>query len=165
MELKSGRVMVKGRAASQGVTLAPWRKSGSHILVSPPGEAIAKLFGLVNWEARTLETLRRVTDRPLRVSRKPDPVPVEERLRDCHCVVTWTSNLAVDAIVAGVPAIVGPAAASIGVAGNYHQLEYCIENPPTPERECWVESLAWGQFNLEEIRSGFARAVVMEGLT
>ena len=153
---------LSSRAAALGVELDPWRASGSHILLVPPGEAIRALFGLGDWEAETLARLKACTDRPVRVSRKPDPVPLSIRLRDCHCVVTWTSNVAVEAICAGVPAVCAFWSAAGPVAGNLDELEAYIERPLKPEREAWAESLAWGQFNLDEIRSGFARAVIME---
>lgn len=152
-----------GRAARIGVELQPWREGGTHIMVVPPGEAIRALFGLGNWEAETMARLKRATERQAWISRKgAEQPPLAERLRDCWAVVTWSSNVAVEAICAGVPAFVSSWSAAAPVAGNLAELEARIEAPRRPEREAWAESLAWGQFNLEEIRSGFARSVVME---
>lgn len=148
-----------------GGVLQPWRKSGSHLLLVPPGEAIQDLFCGRDWLASTLVALRQATDRPIRISHKGDPVPLADRLRDCHAVVTYTSNVAVEAICAGVPAITAWLAAAGPVSGGVEQAYRPdrIEQPPMPEREAWAASLAWGQFTTEEIRSGFARAVVLEG--
>ena len=155
-----------GRARALGVELADWRKDGSHILVVPPGPAIRSLFGLGDWEKETLARLKRCTDRPVRVSYKDDPVPLAERLRNCWAVVTWTSNVAVDAICAGIPAFVSRWSAAMPVAENLAQLESYIEgprrHPGVADREEWADSLAWGQFNLDEIASGLARSIVME---
>ncbi len=162
-------VVDKGRSLARfeafGGRLQPWRKGGSHLLLVPPGEAIQDLLCGRSWLDRTLAALRQATNRPIRISHKGDPVPLEERLRDCHAVVTYTSNVAVEAICAGVPAFTAWLAAAGPVAGaidHVHRPD-CIEQPPQPDREAWAASLAWGQFTTGEIRSGFARAVVLEG--
>lgn len=148
-----------------GVKREPWRNGGTHIMLVPPGDTIQALFGLHDWEHWTLTRLKRCTDRPVMVNYKRDPVPLAERLRDCHCVVTWTSNTAVDAIMAGLPAIVAPESAAVPVAHPLVGLESSIESDglwQEPDRAPWAESLAWGQFTIEEIASGFAREVIME---
>lgn len=146
-----------------GVELKPWKNGGDHVLLVPPSAAVRALFSLTeNWEGRLVSRLNEITSLPIKVSRKGDPVPLEERLRNCWCVVTWTSNVAVDAIVAGVPAFTSQFSAAAPVAGSILELETLFENPPKPDREEWAESLAWGQFRLDEIRDGYAREVVME---
>lgn len=149
------------RLKALGVRLEPWRGKGRHILLVPPGEAICRLFGLGDWEAKTLKRLHQATDRPVVVSYKGDPKPLADRLAGCHAVVTWTSNVAVEAICAGVPAFVGPESAAAPVATQLEYLERLIEAPLMPEgREAWAASLAWGQFSVEEIKRGFAREVL-----
>lgn len=151
------------RLQALGVELKPWRERGEHILLVPPGDAICELFGLGDWLGITLQRLQKVTQRPVMVSRKGDPRPLAERLTNCHCVVTYTSNVAVDGILAGVPAIVSTRSAAWPVAGSLSQLEQLIEAPPMPSMEFrrqWAASLAYGQFTLDEIRSGYARQVV-----
>lgn len=155
---------VAGRFAKLGVELKPWTQDGDHILFVPPSPAVRALFSVGDdWEGRILKRLADATKRPVRVSVKGDPAPLEERLRGCWCVVTWTSNVAVDAIVAGVPAFTSAHSAAAPVAGSLLDLETLIEGPPTPKREAWAESLAWGQFDLAEIRGGYAKEIVMEG--
>lgn len=161
-ELQPGRDLQ--RFKSLGGELQPWRQSGTHIMVVPPGEAICALFGLGNWEARTLEILKHYTDRPVQVSRKGDPKPLGDRLRDCHAVVTYTSNVAVEAICAGVPAFVSPRSAASPVSSGLEVLHQ-IEIPrrvSDDQRAAWAASLAWGQFSTTEIRRGLARAVLLE---
>ena len=149
------------RFQSFGVELKPWRAEGRHILLVPPGAAICRLFGLGDWEANTLARIRRSTNRPVRMSYKGDPEPLAARLRDCHAVVTWTSNVAVEAICAGVPAIVSRRSAARPVCGGVDHLEANIETPPMPQRDAWAAALAWGQFSLAEIASGFAAERVL----
>lgn len=151
------------RFEALGGRIAEWRKpgAGEHVLVVPPGEAIRELFGLGDWLSGTLARLRKLTDRELDVSEKGDRRSLDSRLKACHCVVTWTSNVAIEAILAGVPAIVAPYSAAAPVAGILNDLAARIDAPPMPDRWAWASSLAWGQFTLAEIRSGFARSVVM----
>lgn len=152
------------------ITPQPWRQAGEHILLVPPSDAIARLFSLApNWLENLLAKLRALTDRKIDVSVKGDPRPLEQRFERCHCVVTWTSNVAVEAVVAGVPAIVAAESAARPVAGHLQELfsglgaRDALEHPPTPAREAWLRSLAYGQFELEEIRNGCARAILSGG--
>lgn len=138
------------------IPLQPWRRSGRHILVVPPGEAIRDLFGLGDWTAETVEQLRQVTDRPIDVSIKGDPRPLSTRLHDCHCVVTWSSNVAVEAVVAGVPVFAGRWSAAVLMGYGLHELPAMIEAPRMPYRVEWARSLAYGQFTLAEIADGTA---------
>lgn len=145
-----------------GVQLSPWRKSGSFVLVVPPSPQVEQLFG-IDWTGFASH-IRAVTGREVRVSPKADrnKSPLAQRLRDCHCVITWSSNVAVEAIVAGIPAYVSEVSAAAPVARTLGNALRDIEEPRMTDRSAWVDSLAWGQFTLNEIASGFAREVVME---
>lgn len=139
--------------------LRAWRAAGRHIMVVPPSDAICRLFNLGDWEAQTLARLQRCTDRPVDVSRKGDPRPLAERLADCHAVVTWTSNVAVEAVCAGVPVFCSSESAARSVSGWLGSLEHDIERPTiAPARELWLRSLACGQWTLDEIAAGEAMA-------
>lgn len=152
----------EARLAQWGVRLEPWSCGGRHILLVPPGPVLCRQFGLGDWEARTLAELHAITRREIRVSYKGDPVPLAERLRDCHAVVTYSSNVAVDAIVAGVPAFCAPMAAAAPVAGRLQDLERDIECPPRPDRTAWACGLAAGQWTVDELRRGAARGLIEE---
>lgn len=152
------------------VNLSRRRESrpGDGVMVVPPSEAICSLFGLPSpdaWAAGVLMRLAACTDRPMWVSKKGDAEPLERRLARCHAVVTWTSNVAVEAILAGVPAFASEWSPAAPVAMPLAELEKHIERPelaPWSARVEWAGSLAWAQFTLDEIRSGFARSIVMQ---
>jgi hypothetical protein len=143
------------------VELKPWRKEGRHILLIPPSAEVSQLFDLGPLFRMMPERLAPL-GRPVVTSVKGDPRLLTDRLRDCWCVVTWTSNVAVEAICAGVPAFVSSYSAAAPVAGMLDQLEDRMDTPPMPERESWAWSLAYGQFDLSEIESGYARSVIMQ---
>jgi len=70
-------------------------------------------------------------------------------LATARCVVTWNSNSAVEAVLAGVPAVVmNRGGMAWPVAG--HELAL----PPKPDRTAWAHRLAWCQWREFEMRSG-----------
>lgn len=76
-------------------------------------------------------------------------------LAGARFVVTWNSNSAVDAVLAGVPVVtMDRGAMAWPVAGH----EFAL--PPTPDREAWAHRLAWCQWSHEEMVSGACWAAV-----
>ena len=132
-----------------------WSRGGSHILVCPPSTAIEKFLGIENWLTNTLEELRNYTDREIRIRDKRSALmngrTLAEDLLNCHAVVTHLSNIAVDAVLMGVPVFVNKLSSawhvSSGDLGN-------IENPNYPDRELWLNSLLYQQFRISEFESG-----------
>jgi hypothetical protein len=145
------------------VPLAPWRR-GRHILVCPPGDVFAKAIGGFDagqWLRDTLAVLKTHTDRPIRVRLKPaknsNAVPLASDLADCHALVTFMSNTAVEAVTAGVPVFTH--ARSAAARMGHIDLSY-IETPRYPDdRMQWACALANNQWTLEEIRQGKANGV------
>lgn len=143
-----------------GVRVAPWRRSGGHVLICPPGDFMAQHgYGYPRaWLRDTLATLRRATDRELRVRPKPPAgasgQPLAEDLRDCWAVVTWASNVTVTALIAGVPVFAdGPSAARPLALDD----PAAIEAPARGlERHDWLAGLAANQWTLGELRDGTA---------
>lgn len=145
------------RWSALGVTPAPWRAAGEHILVCPnrafgtPGRAMPP-----DWSLGVRQRLAKLTKREIRV--RPHPgndaprKPLSEDLAGCHAVVIWSSSAGVHALCAGVPVICeAPFWIAKDVAGA--DLED-IESPPMPDRPPALRRLAWGQFSVEEIASG-----------
>lgn len=164
---KSGRMRITFGAYQQhwiaskpvardwGVELEPWREGGDFVMVVPPSPQVESLFGFrwsVTWSGTKI-VISPKSDR--------DISPLSERLKGCRAVLTWSSNVAVEAICAGIPAFVSKESAAAPVAGRLHADE---QQMIRPDREAWFRSLCWGQFSLEEVGSGFARDVVMSGV-
>lgn len=130
--------------------IKPWRRSGSHVLVCLQSEEF--MATVAGFTRDIAAAVREQTDRPVRVRRKYDPRPLAADLADCWCVVTWASNCAVEAIIAGIPAIVLGESAAAPMAGD--GLDQ-INAPPTPDgREEWAAGLAASQWTLDEMRRG-----------
>lgn len=132
--------------------LRPWAK-GRHIVVAEPSPTYQRFHRIEGWTERTVEALKKVTDRPIilrdkemqRFGRK-----LHEDLRGAHCLVTHASNAAVEAAIMGCPVFVDPdsAAALVG------RTDLEIEDPVYPNREAWARSLGYSQFNERELIDG-----------
>lgn len=132
-----------------------WRKDGRHILLAQQSSAwyeLNDLGGREAWTQRTLEAIRQHTQRPVVVRAKDSATPLEDDLADCWAVVTHASNVAVDAIVRGVPAFaLGQSAAAPLALSDLSK----IERPRRYEdRLHWAATLAANQWTLDEIREG-----------
>lgn len=175
------------RLRKVGVTIEPWRNGGKHILLAGMGEKAAEAEGKTaeSWERDALKWLGRITDRPIIYRPKPSwlqskPIPgtifswggqprpgfrrqhLAEVLMNCHAVVTHHSNVAVEAICAGVPAFCWK-----GVAMPMSSQDIdAIEKPVRPDgREGWAASIAYQQWDIREISEGLPwRHLKNEGL-
>ncbi len=134
-----------------GLDLRPWAREGRHIVVCPPSKAWGDYVGAdpVQWTATVTRELSSCTERPIIVKPK-DGNSLREVLSDAWCLVTHSSNAAVDAVVSGIPVICTGACGASPVSWGWAE----IESPVWKDREKWVESLADGQFTLDELRNG-----------
>jgi len=83
-------------------------------------------------------------------ARRTDSRPLAEDLAAARAVVSWNSNSAVDAVLAGVPTVaMDRGSMAYDVTG--HTLG---EMPPTPDRTAWAHALAWKQWARDEMASG-----------
>ncbi len=161
-----------------GLTLAPWRPPGSHILLAGMSEKAALAEGLdaQAWERNALASIKATTDipvvyrpkpncrqsRPLTGARFDRQSSLTAMFNDCHAVVARQSNTSVDALLAGVPVFCEHGVAS-AMAQNDLSL---IETPSYPDgRQQWAEDVAWCQFTPAEIAAGIPfRHLKDEGL-
>lgn len=149
-----------------GLRIEPWQMKGEHILVCPPGDIFAKAIGgftSSEWIARTLSALSKASKRPVRVRIKADAQrrPLAADLERCHALVTYMSNTAVEALLAGVPVFcTGPSAAQSMGKSNVAEIEAPVYRE---DRERWAAVLADNQWTLDELRAGLANHVFEEG--
>jgi hypothetical protein len=150
--------------------LRKWAPSGSYGLVigQVVGDMSVAGVDLPNWYA---SAAREIQSLGLDARFRPHPVAIEhgepanvpgtqttfrslaEDLADAAVVVTFNSNTGVDAMLAGKPTCVFDAGSMAWPVA----VRNCVSIQDEPmDRLPWAESLAWGQFSLDEIRSGFA---------
>ncbi|MEJ6845089.1 hypothetical protein V3589_02550 [Sinorhizobium fredii] len=140
--------------------MAGWRQSrGDYVLLALPGMHYGRMLGqdMTDWCERIVPRIMAHTDRPIIIREKGCSRPLAHDLARASVVVTHSSKVAVDAVVAGVPAIVEPTNPAAPVCST--DLAE-IENPKMPEREKWWSSLMAQQFTLDEMKSGLAFAAM-----
>jgi hypothetical protein len=136
------------------VAMRRWRKDGRHVVLALPGETLGRAIGLdvPGWIATIGARLRAATDRPIRVRPKYSRVPLAGDLRDAWALVTHSSNVAVDAVICGIPVFVAPTSP----AAPAGRTDLDIEHPAMPDRDAWWASLTCQQFTLSEMADGTA---------
>lgn len=132
--------------------ITPWaRNPNGHIVLaagSPTYELHHRIQGWVDW---TIAELKKYTDREIRVSDKETKVPLSERIKGAHALVTHGSNAANEAAIMGCPVFTHPDCAASLVGLTDLSL---IESPVFPDREQWANSLAYSQFSEVELTNG-----------
>jgi hypothetical protein len=136
------------------VKMQPWRRDGRHVLLALPGASFGRAMGINvrSWLAHIEGRLRILTDRPIVVRPKTFTKPLAPDLAGAWALVTHSSNVAVDAVIAGIPVFV----AAESPAAPVGRTDLDIENPVMPDREAWWASLMNQQFTLPEMASGTA---------
>lgn len=138
---------------SLNTEVEPWRKGGRHIVVAAPTRSYCRFHDCRDWIADTIDALARVTDRQLVIRDKEQyrRRPIQADLEGAHALVTHASNAAVESVILGCPVFVHPdsAAALVGQTDLSR-----IEKPVYPDREPWLRSLAYCQFNERELVDG-----------
>ena len=167
--------LIPNRAATLGLHLKPWR-SGTNIVIAMQRQDSEQWHGLPpmnQWLESTVAEIRKHSDRPIVIRPHPrsgcnmppgclidrpqftagsyDDFDFDRVLESAHCVVNWNSGPGSQALIAGVPAFVGPSSLASPIANwDFSQ----IENPPKSERLVWLEQLAHTEWTVEEIKTG-----------
>jgi hypothetical protein len=167
--------LIPNRADRLNLKLQPWR-NGSNIVIAMQRQDSEQWHGLPpmnQWLELTVAEIRKHSDRPIVIRPHPrsgcnipsgclidrpqftagsyDDFDFDRVLESAHCVVNWNSGPGSQALIAGVPAFVGPSSLASPIANwDFSQ----IENPPRSERSVWLEQLAHTEWTVEEIKTG-----------
>jgi len=88
---------------------------------------------------------------PVRYAQTYDEFDYDTALNGAHCVISHSSNPGLQAIIAGVPAFVGPESLALPVANTDYSK---IENPKRPDRTRWFNDLLYTEYFVDEIQNG-----------
>lgn len=151
---------------SLGVELEPWREGKEIVVLPQRGIGPMGVAMPDRWERDAVERLAKMTRRPVRVRAHPGVnqcVPLEEDLRNAHCVVTWGSGAAWKALRMGVP-VFYDFDRWIGAPGAMPLRGADIECPLRCDvaRLRAFRRMAWAQWKLSEIQSGEAFRALLE---
>lgn len=133
--------------------VAEWQKGGRHIVIAAPSRTYTRFHRTESWIADTIDALARVTARRLEIRDKEHVRnrSLQEDLKGAHCLVTHGSIAAVEAVVLGCPVFVDPSSAA-AVVGCTDLKQ--IEKPCYPDRQPWLNSLAYSQWDEIELTNG-----------
>lgn len=127
-----------------------WYNPKGHVLICPPTEYIESFYDLVpgQWLEHAIDLCDRRGYRYI-VRNKSSSAPLNSDLKDAQLVMTFNSNVAVDATIKGIPVI----ASEPSIVEGW-RLE---STPPTDEEVSkLLRFISYNQFTLEEIRNGTA---------
>tara|TARA_B100000035_G_C21022878_1_gene564796 strand:+ start:330 stop:1145 length:816 start_codon:yes stop_codon:yes gene_type:complete len=155
-----------------------WSKGGK-ILVLPPTNAISNFFKAEDWLQETLKTLRQNTDRQIDVREKPynptiaiDHVGATVKIdrpthhqgkinwSDYFATVTYNSNTMIASLANGVPVFCDPIASAAAPISETNFAR--IETPKYGDRVALFSSLAYNNWNMEEMSNGTAWRMLNE---
>ena len=145
---------------------------GAKILLVPPSEKVMLLWNQPSpeeWVAQVSEELKKYTHRPIEIRLKPDrrdritTQSLEAAMaNNVHCVVTYNSIAALEALNFGKPAIaLGPNCAASVCNINLSEIEN-LNKPSSDEMYYLMTHLSYAQFTREEMMNGMAWRIVNE---
>lgn len=142
---------------------------GSKILIAPPSAKALSYWDMDpdTWVDQTITELRKHTDREI-VVRMKQPREVRATVdtmemalqQDIHAMVTFNSIAAVEALICGKPVFtMGPNAAQPLANTDLAKIETPLR-PDTDQVYALLKCLAYHQFTVQEMNSGFAWEVL-----
>jgi len=158
------------RLERTGVQLTKFRP-GTNILLAPPSQKLLNLYdiNLEEWLQQTQDEIKKYTDRPIvtrlkqgRSVRVNDNTMEMALTQDVHCLVTFSSIAAGEALLLGKPAItLGPNAAAALCSQSLSEIE-TPKIPTLDEVAAWARHIAYCQFTEAEMRDGTAWKILNE---
>lgn len=145
----------------------PWYNTGKQILLAGMGPKSFELYDMKSqeWDLLAFEEIRKRTDRPIVYRPKPswyNPPPIlgttfsdkhqnlDTLLLNTYLVVTHHSNVAVDGLMVGIPAICPDGAANAICTDDFDT----IDEIEYPNRKQFFWNLAYCNWSIEEMQSG-----------
>jgi len=161
-----------------GIRLQDWRQQGKHILICTQRNGGWSMKGLsvTDWLERTIDEIKKHTDRPIIVRGHPGDKSARDYLqskpgrytvstngsiledfKNAWATVTYNSSPGVASSIEGIPAFITDPTPEISQAyavGNYDLSK--LENPDLKDRQGWIERLAMCHWHFGELDDGSA---------
>jgi hypothetical protein len=150
-QLNKLRVAPPDRWEALKIDVRPWRKGGRHIVIAAPTPTYEKFHGIETWTETTHRYIAKYSDRQIVIRHKESKRPLQADLEGAHCLVANGSMAGVEAAILGCPVFDSPenAASLVGLTDLSK-----IETPVYPDRQPWLNALAYSQFNEQELVNG-----------
>ena len=144
-----------------GVTIKPWRKTGSKILILGSSRGTNSFYGGGLWMNKIKQKVTSQTNKYIVCREKLSSKwvvaakPLEDELVSCFATVSLISIASVKSVLEGVPTFCHPDSCCAPIAQTFKDTRLNLEKPYRPGgRLKWAQSLAYGQFTLEEMAKG-----------
>ena len=124
------------------------KKNGDYIILSEPVLEAKDYYGLNDWTEKTINKIKKHSDRKIILHNRNSSIQLNDLLKNAWAFVSDHSSAGLKAMIEGVPAyFTNSTLSNIGSVENIekHEINYKIFN-----------NLAYGQWTLEEIKSGEA---------
>lgn len=158
--------------------LKPWRKNGSHILITlqrPLGWSM-RGYNLMSWLDETFIKIRQHSDRPIvirwhpgdwkninlymptlkkyKVVISPQEKHITDDLYNCWALVCHNSTPSAVAPIEGIPAFITDDP-SYSQGGDVANTDFSmLETPVLADREIWIKKLSQCHWNFDDLKSG-----------
>jgi len=163
------------------IPLMPWKQTGDNIIICGQHHNSHQWRNnpsMVKWWDQQVDNLRQYTNKPIIIRPHPrntvggfnakkwpnvktvmpirdlktyDDTDFQTHLKSAWAVINYSSNPAMQAVFAGIPVFVSEASLSYDV-GNSTLSN--INNPNMPDRQDWVNKLAYTEWWIDEIEQG-----------
>jgi hypothetical protein len=163
------------RARQFGIVAHPWRTTGDKILIAlqrSDSNLWHDMPAVGQWLNHQIQLIKQYTNRTIVVRPHPrQPIPLDgvliqnpmqlpgtyddfdfiDSLQDVYAVINHNSSCAVQSILGGIPAVTSSASIAASVSATSIADINCL---PRPDRQQWVNDLAWSEWTVEEIAAG-----------
>ena len=136
------------RLVKLGIEFKPKRKTGEYIILSEHTQYSIDYYKLDNWVDKTINEIRKYSDRKLIIHKKGSQTPLKDLLKNAWAFVSNHSNGGIISMIQGVPAhYTDKTLKKINSLENIEKgkIDYNI-----------FANLAYGQWTLAEVESGEA---------
>lgn len=168
------------RAKKLRLDLFPWKKNNNGpIIIACQHKLSEQWKGMQSteeWLNSVIKKIKKRTDKKIVVRPHPrSPIDIRQiyhndiqfnkpnklpgsyddfdfRIEHAHALVNWSSNPGTLAAIKGIPVFTGPDSLAWEVANKDFK---SIENPLTPDRQQWLNDLAYTEWTIQEIATGY----------
>ncbi len=163
-----------------GMKLYPWKQNGNHILICNQHDRSLQWESnpsLRDWTHNIVREIRKYSSRPIKIRMHPrcpysfnfsegnvyksTEKNILDEFQHSWAVVNYSSNPGIESIINGIPSFVGDRSLAAPVAN----LDISkIENPLRPDREQWLNDLAWTEWTIDEMSEGIPQQYLIDYL-
>ena len=136
------------RLKKLNIEIKPQRKDGDHIILSEPTQNSINYYKLDNWAKKTIDEIRKYSDRKIIIHNKNSLTPLTDLLKNAWAFVSNHSNAGIISMIQGIPAYYTNA--TLKKINSIENIEKGVINYQI------FSNFAYGQWTLAEIESGEA---------